>query len=153
MTERVRERLQLCSLLYVYEWERERGWEGEQLTFLRLVFTINSRARCWIGAGSSGRRTILLSRGSPGTIAQWSNTERQNACPWVWYLKSVSKPNDSMTGKNAWKSNRAKIRNIKFQAYMCIQIEINNAPHKPTVPKNFHWSYKYFLEDLYVDKV
>lgn len=75
-------------------------------TFLRLVLTMNSRARCWIGAGSSGRRTMLLSRGSPGTIAQWSNTERQNACPWVWYLKSVSKPKDSITGKNAWTKKR-----------------------------------------------
>jgi len=79
-------------------------------TFLRLVFTMNSRARCWIGAGSNGRRTMLLSRGSPGTIAQWSNTERQNACPWVWYLKSVSKPKDSITGKNAWQRRGVHMR-------------------------------------------
>lgn len=75
-------------------------------TFRRLVFTMNSRARCWIGAGSRGRSTMLLSRGSPGTIAQWSNTDKQNACPWVWYRKSVSKPNDSITGKNAWNCAR-----------------------------------------------
>lgn len=78
----------------------KRDW-SLSCTFLRLVLTINSRARCWIGAGSSGRRTMLLSRGSPGTIAQWSKTERENACPWVWYLKSVSKPKLSITGRNA----------------------------------------------------
>ena len=29
----------------------------------------------------------LLSRGSPGTICQWSNTLRQKAWPCVWYLR------------------------------------------------------------------
>jgi hypothetical protein len=86
----------------------EQNGNRKRHTFLRLVFTINSRARCWIGAGSSGRKTMLLSRGSPGTIAQWSKTDWQNAWPCVWYLKSVSKPKDSITGKNAWKMWRTK---------------------------------------------
>merc|ERR1712012_1494071 len=37
---------------------------------------------------------MVLSRGSPGTICQWWNTERQNAWPWVWVRKSVSKPKE-----------------------------------------------------------
>lgn len=74
---------------------------GEDTTFRRLVFTMNSRARCWTGAGSKGRSTTDLSKGSPGTMDQWSKTERQKACPCVWYRRSVSNPNDSMTGKKA----------------------------------------------------
>ena len=50
-------------------------------TFLRRVLTMNSRASDCTGAGSSGRSTMLLSSGSPGTICQWSKTLRQNACP------------------------------------------------------------------------
>lgn len=96
-------------------------------TFRRLVFTINSRARCWIGAGSSGRKTMLLSRGSPGTIAQWSNTERQNACPCVWYLKSVSKPNDSITGKNAYAIVKPKTRWAKSGRPLCTQLLSENS--------------------------
>merc|ERR1719367_1086695 len=38
---------------------------------------------------------IVLSKGSPGTICQWWNTERQNAWPCVCVLRSVSKPNES----------------------------------------------------------
>lgn len=37
-------------------------------TFLRLVLIMNSLARCGAGCGSSGRMTMLLSKGSPGTI-------------------------------------------------------------------------------------
>merc|ERR1719221_53814 len=44
---------------------------------------------------------MVLSRGSPGTICQWWNTERQNAWPWVWVRKSVSKPKESMAGTKA----------------------------------------------------
>lgn len=97
----------------------EQKW-AEGLTFLRLVFTMNSRARCCIGAGSRGRKTMLLSRGSPGTMAQWSNTERQKAWPCVWYRKSVSKPKDSITGKNAWKAIMGKrnIRNWVYHAFI-----------------------------------
>ena len=36
-----------------------------------------------------------LSKGSPGTIAQWSKTDRQKHCPWVCKRKSVSKPKES----------------------------------------------------------
>ena len=38
------------------------------LTFLLRVLIMNSLARCVAGCGSSGRITILLSNGSPGTI-------------------------------------------------------------------------------------
>ena len=38
------------------------------LTFLLRVFIINSLAKAVAGCGSSGRITILLSSGSPGTI-------------------------------------------------------------------------------------
>merc|ERR1712079_302674 len=44
---------------------------------------------------------MVLSSGSPGTICQWWNTDRQKAWPWVWVLRSVSKPNESMAGINA----------------------------------------------------
>lgn len=37
-------------------------------TFLRLVLIMNSLARCGAGWGSRGRMTMLLSKGSPGTI-------------------------------------------------------------------------------------
>ena len=47
-----------------------------------LVLIMNSLARCVAGWGSRGRMTMLLSRGSPGTICQWWNTLRQNAWPW-----------------------------------------------------------------------
>lgn len=39
---------------------------------------MNSRARWGAGAGSRGLNWMLLSRGSPGTMAQWSNTDRPN---------------------------------------------------------------------------
>lgn len=48
---------------------------------LRLrVFTMNSLARCCAGDGSSGRRTMDLSMGSPGTICQLSKMDSPNAC-------------------------------------------------------------------------
>lgn len=47
---------------------------------LRLrVLTMNSRARCCAGDGSSGRRTMDLSIGSPGTICQLSKIVNPNA--------------------------------------------------------------------------
>lgn len=42
-----------------------------------------------------------MSRGSPGSICQWSNVDKQNAWPTVWTLRSVSKPIASMQGKVA----------------------------------------------------
>eukprot|EP00976_Prorocentrum_cordatum_P082803 1184975-Prorocentrum_minimum.AAC.1 len=50
------------------------------MPFLRRVLTMNSRARCCTGAGSSGRSTMERSRGSPGTMLQWSKYDVQNAC-------------------------------------------------------------------------
>ena len=69
---------------------------------LRLrVLTIKSRARaCW-GLGSRGRSTTDLSRGSPGTVLQWSKDWRGKARPCVATRRSVSKPKESMTGKKA----------------------------------------------------
>lgn len=32
---------------------------------------------------------------------QWWNTDIQNACPWVWVLRSVSNPNESIAGIKA----------------------------------------------------
>ena len=49
------------------------------IPFLLLVFNMNSRARWGAGWGSRGLITILLSRGSPGTICQWWNTDNANA--------------------------------------------------------------------------
>eukprot|EP00850_Spirogloea_muscicola_P018282 SM000166S02463 [mRNA] locus=s166:132546:136017:+ [translate_table: standard] len=68
--------------------ETQSGKGDPVRTFRRRVFTMNSRARCGAGAGSRGRSTMLLSNGSPGTTAQWSKTDRQNAWPCVWYLRS-----------------------------------------------------------------
>ena len=42
--------------------------------------TMNSRARCGVGCGSSGFRMTFLSSGSPGTMAQWSKTASEKAC-------------------------------------------------------------------------
>jgi len=87
--------------------------------FLRLVFRTKSRASACPDAGSSGLSLILVSVGSPvrinhqtistnkirgngpGTIDQWSNTCRQNACPCVAVRRSVSNPLASITGINA----------------------------------------------------
>uniref|UniRef100_A0A6B0U5B3 Secreted protein n=1 Tax=Ixodes ricinus TaxID=34613 RepID=A0A6B0U5B3_IXORI len=69
--------------------------------FLLRVFIMNSLARCGAGCGSRGRITILLSRGSPGTICQWWNMDRQKACPCVCVRRSVSKPKESMAGMKA----------------------------------------------------
>ena len=64
-------------------------------------FIINSLARCVAGWASSGLIIMLLSRGSPGTICQWWNTDRQKAWPCVCVRKSVSNPNESMAGMKA----------------------------------------------------
>lgn len=64
------------------------------LTFLWRIFTMNSRASCCLGAVSRGWRIMLLSRGLPGTINQWSSSETQNAFPYLWYLRSISNPRD-----------------------------------------------------------
>jgi hypothetical protein len=62
---------------------------------------------------------------------QWSKTERQKACPCVWYRRSVSNPNDSMTGKKACTvqgfdiflkgSNRSLNIGIKHEKQVVIQ--------------------------------
>lgn len=70
----------------------------QEFTFRLLVLTIKSLARCCAGLGSRGLSTMLLSSGSPGTICQWSNICWQKAWPWVCVRKSVSKPQESMTG-------------------------------------------------------
>ena len=44
---------------------------------------------------------IVLRQGGHNSTCQWSKVERQKACPWVVHRKSVSKPNDSMTGRYA----------------------------------------------------
>lgn len=72
-----------------------------KLTFLRLDLIMNSLAKCVAGCGSNGLIIILLSSGSPGTICQWWNTDRQKACPKVCVLRSVSKPKESMAGMKA----------------------------------------------------
>lgn len=55
----------------------------------------------WAEAGSSRRKVIDLSVGSPGTTDQWSNVCMQNAWPWVCVRRSVSNPLLSTTGMNA----------------------------------------------------
>ena len=42
------------------------------------------------------------SRGSPGTMDQWSKVEKHMACPWVNARKSVSNPKLSIAGKYAF---------------------------------------------------
>mmetsp|Transcript_2622 Transcript_2622/g.10944 ORF Transcript_2622/g.10944 Transcript_2622/m.10944 type:complete len:330 (+) Transcript_2622:745-1734(+) len=71
------------------------------MPFRRRVLTMNSRARCCAGEGSSGRSTMDRSSGSPGTTAQWSKYERPNAWPCVWNRRSVSNPKDSIAGSSA----------------------------------------------------
>ena len=66
----------------------------------RLVLIINSRAKAVAGCASSGLMVIDLSNGSPGTICQWWNTERQKDWPCVCVLRSVSKPNESIGRRN-----------------------------------------------------
>jgi hypothetical protein len=87
----------------------------------RRVLSTKSLASACPDAGSSGRSLMLVSVGSPwrqkplrpnfpmnqqaeispGTIDQWSNTCRQNACPCVAVRKSVSNPLASITGIKA----------------------------------------------------
>ena len=69
--------------------------------FRLLVLIIKSRAKCGAGLGSNNLRVISLSRGSPGTICQWSKVCWQNAWPWVETLKSVSNPFESRAGSKA----------------------------------------------------
>ena len=66
--------------------------------FLLLVLRTKSRAVCCALAISSGRTLTVLSRGSPGTTSHLSKTSDNIACPCVWILTSVSKPNESITG-------------------------------------------------------
>lgn len=49
--------------------------------FLLLVLIMNSLARCVAGCGSKGLITILLSKGSPGTIWKTQHT-------WNWHRSS-----------------------------------------------------------------
>lgn len=56
-----------------------------------------------MGAGSSGRSTMERSSGSPGTICQWSNTDRQKAWP---CRKGTNK--EEQTNSEAWHSKDAK---------------------------------------------
>ncbi len=66
-----------------------------------LVLIMNSLAKAVAGCASNGLIVIVLSRGSPGTICQWWNTDIQNDWPWVCVRKSVSNPNESMAGMKA----------------------------------------------------
>ena len=91
--------------------------------FRLLVFRTRSRARACPDAGSSGRSLMLVSVGSPahnvtrsltdyfahaitrhspGTMDQWSNTCKQNAWPCVAVRRSVSNPFASITGMSAF---------------------------------------------------
>lgn len=68
--------------------------------FRRLVFKTKSRAVAIAGAVSNGRSLTSRSRGSPGTTLHLSKTRLIAAWPWVWIRRSVSKPNESITGIN-----------------------------------------------------
>jgi len=59
---------------------------------------MNSLAKWFVGAGSKGLRTMVLSKGSPGNNDQWSKTLKQKAYPDVCTLRSVSNPKWSIVG-------------------------------------------------------
>ena len=62
------------------------------LTFLRRVLIINSLARWGAGWGSRGRITILLSKGSPGTIWNVRNILSENLC-WPTHIDTIHPKN------------------------------------------------------------
>lgn len=82
----------------------------QRLIWLNFIidenFSMGNKSLRWfwdskIFGGQGYLMTMLLSRGSPGTICQWWKTCRQNAWPCVCVRKSVSKPNESIAGTNA----------------------------------------------------
>lgn len=86
-------------------------------TFRLLDFTIKSLARLGPWAGSLAISITFLSNGSPGTIFQslniyfiftltTSHTNWGKAAPLVATRSSVSKPNESMMGINAWRERK-----------------------------------------------
>lgn len=68
--------------------------------FRLLVFSTKSRAVAMALAISSGFSLTSRSSGSPGTTLHLSKAKLTMAWPWVWIRRSVSNPNESITGIN-----------------------------------------------------